>query len=74
MAAYTATNLQTTPPTWRVTGPAAAALALSPSGVLSFTRPPDYEAPTERDGGKRRAGASFLGFLGGGLERVKKAQ
>ena len=47
VAAYTATNLQT--PTWRVTGPDAAAFALSPSGVLRFSRPPDYEAPTDTD-------------------------
>ena len=49
VAAYTATNLQTPPPTWSVTGPDAAAFALSPSGVLSFTSPPDYEAPTDTD-------------------------
>ena len=47
VAAYTATHLQT--PTWRVTGPDAGAFALSPSGVLRFRRPPDYEAPTDTD-------------------------
>ena len=47
VAEYTATNLQT--PTWRVTGPDAAAFALSPSGALRFSRPPDYEAPTDTD-------------------------
>ena len=47
VAEYTAINLS--PPTWRVTGPDAAAFAISPSGVLRFTRPPDYEAPTDTD-------------------------
>ena len=47
VAEYTATNLQT--PTWSVTGPDAAAFVLSPRGALSFTRPPDYEAPTDTD-------------------------
>ena len=47
VATYTATDLPT--PTWRVTGPDAAAFALSPSGALRFRRPPDYEAPTDTD-------------------------
>ena len=49
VATYTAADPEHDPLTWSLSGDDSGAFSISATGTLTFTTPPDYEAPTDAD-------------------------